>query len=321
MFINSALVAAFALLALGAAAPHARAQAAIQVIVPFPPGGGLDVLARRVTQAIQEQSGESFVVENRPGANGLIGAKSVAAGRTDGRTWLFADGSTLTINPSLYARDPAFDPQRDLRTVLAVGFLPSVLVVHPGLGPRTLKDFIDYARASEVPYVSGGIGAAGHLNMEYLGSIAGLKLRHIPYKGGAPAMTDLIAGQVPAGFGVLPGALSHIRSGKLVALAVSSRQRASQLPAVPTVGESGYPGFEVEAGYFVMVSAKTPDASAKEIEAKVRRVLVDPAMQETIRALGFEPASGMSSTGAVKWLDAEQAKWSMLIREKNIKAE
>src|SRR6185436_12316141 len=203
--------------------------------------------------------------------NGLIGAKAVAASKPEGRTWLFADASTMTVNPTLYPKDPVFDAQRDLRAVIVLGFMPSVLTVHPGLGPKTLKEFVDLARKEEITYVSGGIGATGHLSMEYFGGVAGgLKLRHVPYKGGAPAMTDHIAGQVPAGFGVFGGALPHIRSGKLLALAVSGKQRMPQLPAVPTVAESGYPGFEVEVGYFVMIAGRTPDNLTKEVEAKAR---------------------------------------------------
>jgi len=300
----------------------ATARAQTQAIVPFPPGGALDALARMISQTVGEQTKETLVVENRPGANGLIGAKAVAASKPDGRTWLFADASTMTVNPTLYPKDPAFDAHRDLRAVIALGFMPSVLTVHPNLGPKTLKEFVELARKQEVPYVSGGIGATGHLSMEYFGSVAGgLKLRHVPYKGGAPAMTDHIAGQVPAGFGVFGGALPHIRSGKIVALAVSGKQRMPQLPAVPTVGESGYPGFEVEVGYFVMIAGRTPDNLTKEVEGRVRRALADPAIQERIRALGIEPAPAMSAEDGLKWIATEQDKWAKVIREKNIRAE
>ena len=310
-------IAVFAWLALGA-----HAQTATQAIVPFPPGGALDALTRILTQTVAEQAKESIVVENRAGANGLIGAKAVAAGKPDGRMWLFADASTMTVNPFLYPKDPAFDAHRDLRAVLALGFMPSVLTVHPALGPKTLKEFIELARKQEIPYVSGGIGATGHLSMEYFDSVAGgLKLRHVPYKGGAPAMTDHIAGQVPAGFGVYGGALPHIRAGKLVALAVSGKQRTAELPPVPTVAESGYPGFEIEVGYFVMAAGKTPDAVTKEIESKLRRALSEPAVQDRIRALGIEPAPGMSSEVALRWIAAQQDKWSKLIREKGIRPE
>ena len=298
------------------------ASAQTQAIVPFPPGGALDALARIVTQTVAEQAKETIVVENRAGANGLIGAKAVAGGKPDGRMWLFADASTMTVNPSLYPKDPSFDAQRDLRAVLALGFMPSLLTVHPAFGPKTLREFIDLARREEIPYVSGGIGATGHLSMEYFDSVAGgLKLRHVPYKGGAPAMTDHMSGQVPAGFGVYAGALPHVRSGKLIALAISGRQRAAQLPGVPTVNESGYPGFEIEVGYVVLVAAKAPDTVVKEIEAKLRRALAEAAVQERIRALGIEPAPGMSSEEAVRWIAAQHDKWAKLIRDKGIRAE
>ena len=310
-------LAAIAWLAVGA-----HAQTPVQAIVPFPPGGALDALARIMSQTVGEQTKEPIVVENRSGANGLIGAKAVAGGKPDGRMWLFADASTMTVNPSLYPKDPAFDAHRDLRPVLALGFMPSLLTVHPALGAKTLQEFIDLARKQEIAYVSGGIGATGHLSMEYFDSVAGgLRLRHVPYKGGAPAMTDHISGQVPAAFGVHAGALPHVRSGKIIALAISGRQRAAQLPSVPTVSESGYPGFEIEVGYFVMLPGKTPDAVTKALEAKLRRALSESAVQERIRALGIEPAPGMSSDEAVRWIAAQHDKWARLIREKGIRAE
>jgi tripartite-type tricarboxylate transporter receptor subunit TctC len=304
----------------------ASAQAQNLAIVPFPPGGGLDALTRIMTQAVAEQAKENIVVENRAGANGLIGAKAVAAAKPDGRTWLFADASTMTVNPTLYPRDPAFDAHRDLRPVLALGFMPAVLTVHPSLGPKTLKEFLEFARVQDVAYVSGGIGATGHLSMEYFASVAGgsagaLRFRHIPYKGGAPAMTDHVGGQVPGGFGVLAGALPHIRAGKLVALAVSGRQRTLHLPNVPTVAESGYPGFEVEVGYFVMVPAKTPDAAVREAEARLRRALSDADVQAKIRVLGIEPAAAMSAEQGARWIAVEHDKWAKVIREKSIRAE
>jgi tripartite-type tricarboxylate transporter receptor subunit TctC len=312
----------FAAVTLAWFAIGAHAQTSVQVIVPFPPGGALDALARIMSQTVGEQAKESIVVENRPGANGLIGAKAVANSKPDGKTWLFADASTMTVNPDLYPKDPAFDARRDLRAVLALGFMPSILTVHPVQGPKTLKEFVDLAKKQEIPYVSGGIGATGHLSMEYFSSFAGgLKLSHVPYKGGAPAIADHIAGQVPAGFGVFAGALPQVRAGKLIALAVSGRQRSAQLPAVPTVSESGYPGFEVEVGYVVLLPGKTPDAVTKEVEAKLRRALSESAVLERIRTLGIEPAPGMSSEDAARWIATEHDKWAKLIRDKGIRAE
>ena len=307
---------------LSAFALGVSAQAQTQSIVPFPPGGALDALARMVSQAAAEQSKETIVVENRAGANGLIGAKAAAAAKPDGRTWLFADASTLTVNPTLYPKDPGFEAPRDLRPVIALGFMPSVLTVHPGLGPKTLAEFVDLARRQDIAYVSGGIGATGHLSMEYFGAVVGgLKLRHVPYKGGAPAITDHIAGVVPAGFGVLGGALPHIRSGRLLALAVSGKRRAPQLPGVPTVAESGYAGFEVEVGYYLMVPSKTPEAAVKDVEARIRRVISDAGIQERIRGLGMEPAQTMSAEEGARWIAVEHDKWAKVIREKNIRPE
>jgi tripartite-type tricarboxylate transporter receptor subunit TctC len=299
----------------------AQAQTPTMVIVPFPPGGALDSVTRIVTQKLSEQTKESFVVENRPGANGLIGAKAAAKAKPDGKTWLFADGAVMTVNPILYPKDPTFEAERDLKVVAALGFQPSLLVVHPDFGPKTIKEFVERAKKEEIPYASGGVGSAGHLTMEYFGSVAGLKLRHVAYKGGAPAMNDLIGGQIPAAFVVFPGALPHVKSGKLIPLAVSSKQRAAELPAVPTVIESGFPAFEVETAFFVMLPGKTPEDTTKTTEEKVQSALSDPAIQKRIRGVGVEPAVKMSPADATKWLAMERDKWSKVIREKGIKAE
>ena len=234
------LTAGFCALMLAPFTARAQARRQVQVVVPYPPGGPLDTVARIVAQRLSSQASDIYIVENRAGANGNLGARAVAQARPDGNTWLFGSDALVTVNPALYARQLGYDPERELKVVAAVGSLPSILVVNPRSGPRTLQEFVELGKRGEISYASGGVGSAGHLTMEYLGSVAGLKLQHVPYRGGAPAMTDLVAGQVQAAFVAIGGALDHVRSGALRALAVSSAQRIAAVPDVPTIKESGF---------------------------------------------------------------------------------
>lgn len=308
-------------LAIALALPfHAEAQNAIKAIVPFAPGGPSDTVGRIVAQRYTELfPSETVVVENRPGANGLLGARATAQSAPDGKTWLFADGALVTVNPFLYPRQPDFDAERDLKVVAAVGMQPSLLVVNPS-GPKTLKEFVELAKKEDVTYASAGVGSTGHLTMAYFGSIAGLRLIHVPYKGAQPAMTDLLAGQVQSAFNLISGPLPFVTSGKLRALAVSGPQRVDQLPNVPTVSESGYPNFDVRSGLFVMIPAAASADVTKALEEKLQRVVSDARVHEQLHRLAIQPAN-MSAAQAVKWLKDDQARWSKLIKDYGISAQ
>lgn len=288
------------------------------VIVPSSAGGGLDTVARVVTTALQTKTSETYVVDNRGGANGLIGAKAAANAAPDGKTWLLTDSAVLTVNPVLFPKDPKFDPERDLTLVAPIGYQTSVLVVNPKVHPGGLKEFIAAAKQHEIVYASGGIGSAGHLTMAAFGHAAGLKLNHVPYKGGGPAMADLIGGQVGAGFVALSVALPHIRSGALIPLAVASRKRASQLPQVPTVAESGYPGFNVETAFFAFLPSKASSAAAGQLKSRLNQVLADPIVADQIRNAGMEPAGAADASAVQAWVAAEKVKWNGLIQQKVI---
>lgn len=295
----------------------AQAQT-VTMIVPTSAGGGLDTVARIVALGLQEKSKKTYVVDNRGGANGMIGAKAAAAARPDGNTWLMTDSALLTVNPALYPADPHFDPYKDLQLVGAVGQQTSVLVVNPRKIQGDIKDFVELARREEVPYASGGIGSAGHLTMASFGDAMGLKLLHVPYKGGGPAMADMVGGQIGAAFVATSVAIPHIRSGALVPLAVASRQRLKNLPDVPTVAEKFKSSFEVSTAFMIFLPAKTPAAQVAQARQDLKAVLADTAVQDKIRAAGMEPAADESPDAILKWAANERAKWTELVNKKVI---
>lgn len=309
------LVAAiFGLMA--ATASHAQV---IQTIVPFPAGGPLDSLARIVTSKLNSPP-ETYLVDNRAGANGMIGAKAAGTSQPDGKTWLFADGALVSVNPRLYPKDTRFDVEKDLTPVAGLVLQPAILVVNANSPWHTMKDFIAAAKQKQLNYASGGMGSSGHLTMELFANAAGITPSHIPYKGGAPAMNDLLGGQVDAAFVSVGGAMGHVKGGKLRALAVSGSQRLSSLPDVPTVVEAGLPGFQVQGAYFVLLPSKTPANIMKSVSEKALKAIADPDVQQRLRALGMEP-SPMGMAEAIKWIAADKVRMGKLIAEKNIKAE
>jgi tripartite-type tricarboxylate transporter receptor subunit TctC len=291
------------------------------VVVPFSAGGGLDTTVRIIAQTIQQQTGEHVIVENRPGANGMIGARYVANNHSDGRTWLAADGSLMTVNPLLYPKSADFDPVRDLRVVAPIGLHPSILVVNARQNRdiTTLAEFVDWARSSDRLYASGGIGSTGHLTMEYFARLAGLRLTHVPYKGAAPAILGLLSGHVAAGFVSLPNALPYIRSTELRPVAISSAERDPRLPDVPTVAESGYPDFIVTTGYFIVLPASANQQARDDAESLVRHALADPATQQRLRQQGITPAANMSHDETTHWLESESERWSSFAVRAKIK--
>ena len=266
-----------------AAAPAARAQSPkpLRLIVPFTPGGSTDILARAVGARLGPALGQTVLIDNRPGAGGSLGAAEAARAEADGNTLLMGHIGTLAVNPALYPK-LAYDPLKSFVPVAWVARVPNVLVVNAASPVRTLADLVTRARAQpgRLTYSSGGNGSAAHIAFEYLKLKAGFFMLHIPYRGTAPSVTDLLGGQVDATFTGAPTVLPHVRAGRLRALAVSSVQRLPSLPDVPTVAESGYPGFDADQWYGVVAPAGTPAAVVARLNAEINKALLTPAVTD-----------------------------------------
>jgi tripartite-type tricarboxylate transporter receptor subunit TctC len=289
------------------------------MVIPFPPGGTTDILGRIASQKLSEALGQQVVPDNRSGASGNIGTEQVAKAPPDGYTLLTAPGSTLTIHPSLYAK-LGFDPLRDFAPVTILAGVPNLLVVHPSLPVRNVKELIALAKSKpdQLNYASTGAGQSTHLSMELFKNMAGVKIVHVPYKGSAPAVTDLLGGHVPMMFDNMPSALPHVKAGKLRALGVSTSKRSATAPDVPTVAESGLPGFDVTVWFAVLAPAATP----RDIVTRLNRVLVKALqgadVREKLASQGAEPI-GNTPEQFTAQMKADLAKWAKVVKAANIK--
>ncbi|QEZ42805.1 Bug family tripartite tricarboxylate transporter substrate binding protein [Cupriavidus oxalaticus] len=291
----------------------------IRLVVPFTPGGTTDILARVVGQRLGQVLGQTVVIDNRPGAGGNIGAEAVARASPDGYTLLMGTLGTQVTNASLYARMP-YDAARDFAPVTLVANSPNVLLTNATLPVRSVGELIALARQQpgKLNYASTSTGGSPHLSGELLDSMAGVKMQHVPYKGAAPAMTDLLAGQVNLMYDNLPSALAQIQAGKVRALAVTGPQRSPLLPDVPTVQESGLPGYVVNSWFGLLAPAGTPAAVVGKLQQAVAGVLAEPAVRQRIEQLGAVPG-GDSPAAFAAVIREDTAKWSRVIREAGIK--
>ncbi|SAI45916.1 putattive exported protein [Bordetella ansorpii] len=264
----------------------------ITIVVTFPPGGGTDLLARKLGASLQRELGQPVVVENRPGASGNIGARLVARAAPDGYTLLMVN-SSFAINPAVY-RDLDFSPRDDFVAVANVAFVPSVLAVPAASPMHTLADALQRAGAADrpLPYTSCGNGTPQHLAGEMLREATGAHLQHVPYKGCGPALTDLLSGQVPMGFITASSATPYLRAGTLRALAVTSARRSPLLPGVPTVAQQGAPGYQLDQWHGLLAPAGTPPAVVRRLHRAVADLLAQDAMRQELLQLGYTPASG-----------------------------
>jgi len=293
----------------------------IRMIVPYPPGGGTDIVGRMVAQKLFESLGQQVIVDNRGGATGSIGAEAAAKSLPDGYTILMGNIAPNSINVSLQPKLP-YDPVADFAPVSLVASTPNILVVHPSLPVRTVKDLIALARArpGQLNYPSAGVGSSSHLAGELLGILTGIKIVHIPYKGGGPAMIDMISGEMQMMFATMPAAMPHVKSGRVRPVAVTSARRSQTLPQLPTIAETGVKGYEASTWYGVLAPAKTPRAVVERLHGEIVKMLAAPDTRERLTAQGFEPV-GSTPEEFAAYIKSEIAKWAKVIREAGVKVE
>jgi tripartite-type tricarboxylate transporter receptor subunit TctC len=290
----------------------------IRYIVPQAPGGSSDTLARVITQRVGESLRRQLVIDNRPGATGVIGAELVSKATPDGYTLLQAATSHAT-NPAMHAKLP-YDSIRDFAPIALLSQQPNVFVVHPSLPVRTIKELIEYVKSKrgQINYASSGTGGSQHLAGELLKSMTGIEMTHVPYKGSPPALVDLLAGRVPVMSSTMPPVLPHIRTGKVRALAVTSTKRSAALPEVPTVGESGVPGYEAIAWQGLLAPSGTPKDIIAKLNAAFVKVLGQSDIVSKLSEQGFEVVASTPEWFS-EYIRSEIAKWTRVIRAAGIK--
>jgi tripartite-type tricarboxylate transporter receptor subunit TctC len=292
----------------------------IVLVSPFPPGGSVSLVARIVAERMSETLGQSIVVENRGGAGGTIGVRYVAKSAPDGYTLLIGHTGTLAIGPSLYA-NAGFEPRKDFAAVGRIGSAPTMLVVHPSVPVHSVAELIAYARANPgMNFGSAGIGTVGHLAGELFATMADLKLIHVPYKGTGPALTDLLGGHIPMIFTPIPTAHGQAESGLLRALAVSSAQRSKLLPDLPTVAESGLPGYEAGLRYGLVAPAGTPRVVVERLNKELRVALAADDVRQRLATDGAEVLPSTPEEYAAD-IDREEATWSKVVSRLGLKGE
>jgi tripartite-type tricarboxylate transporter receptor subunit TctC len=294
----------------------------IHLVVPYPPGEPLDIMARAIGHKLTEAWSQPVVVDNRAGAGGNIGADLVAKSPADGYTLLMGAVATHAINPTLYAKVP-YDALKDFAPVALVAQVPNILVVNPSVPARSVRDLIELLRARPgyLNFGSGSTGSTGHLAGELFNTMAGVKMVHIPYKGGAPAMADLLSGQVQLMFDNLANALPHVKAGRLRALAVTTLARAPAMPELPTLAESGLPGFDLSTWFGVMAPAGTTTEIVVKLNAEIVRALNAKDMRERLEKMGAEPPANNTPERFAAFIRAEAAKYAKVVRDSGAKVE
>jgi tripartite-type tricarboxylate transporter receptor subunit TctC len=314
-----------ALLAIAAAtlASSAFAQAwptkPIRIVVPVPPGGGTDTIARETSQRVAAATGWTFVIDNKPGAGGNLGVDAVVKSPADGYTLVLGQTSNLAINPTLYPKLP-YDPQKDLAPIVLIADAPLVLVTHTGSPYKTLGDAVAAAKArpGQLNFASPGNGTVAHLTGELFQRAAGIKTQHVPYKGAAQAMTDVVSGTVELYLSSVPTLLGQIKQGKLRPLAVTSAKRVDDLPNVPTINESGYKGFDAVTWFGLLAPAGTPQEVVARLNQEFNKALQQPALRKRLADEGAEPAGGTPQQFAALIKD-DMVRWSKVVKESGVR--
>jgi tripartite-type tricarboxylate transporter receptor subunit TctC len=319
------------LLAAWAAISAAAAQSAppttnyptkpIRLVITYPPGGNTDLVGRAVAQKLTEAWSQQVIVDNRGGAGGVLGTVIARQAAADGYTLLLGTSAGMVLNPLLMRKIP-YDPLQDFAPVSLVIVLPQLLVVNPSLPARNIKEFIALAKAKpgQLNFGSSGVGTPNHLGGEMLKAMAGIDIVHVPYKGGAASITDLIAGQVQLVISSAPSVVPHVRNSRLRALAIGGAKRSPALPEVPTVAESGVPGYEYTTWYGIFVPAKTPASIVAKLNAEIVRMLADPQMSQRFQSQGGDPASSTPAQLAA-YMKQETERWKRVIKTAGIRIE
>ena len=316
---------AAALFGLSAALAGAQAQnfpnRTITLVIPFAPGGSNSIVGRVIADKMGQLLGEKVVVDNRPGAGGTVGTRAVARSDPDGYTILLSFTGTLAIAPSLY-RNPGYDPRKDFAPIGLIGNAPNSLVVHPSFPAKSVAELVAYAKANpgKVNFGSAGAGTVSHITGEYFAHSAGITLVHIPYKGTGPALTDLLGGHIPMAFAPIPASHANVSGGMLRALAVTSTTRSSLLPEVPTIAESGLPGFDASLYYGLVAPAGTPRPVIDKLNKTLQDALGSTEVKKQLGLDGTEITPGTPEDYAA-FIDKDEKKWSQLVKASGVEQE
>jgi len=288
----------------------------VTLVVPFPPGGPTDAMARTLAAEMKDRLGQPMIVENRAGAGGNIGAEYVARATPDGQTLLFGTSGPLAINASLY-RKVSYDPVKSFAPVIQVGHLPNILVVNPSVPAKNVKELVAYAKANpgKLSYASSGNGASSHLAGVLFNASAGVDLQHIPYKGTGPALNDLLGGQVSMSFTDVLTALPYVKAGRLRALGVTTAERSQALPDVPTVAEQGVPGYDVSVFFGIVAPAGTPPERVAKLNQAFIEVLDTPKVKQLFASQGLEPAPAHTPQQLGKFIQVQMGKWGGVVKQ------
>lgn len=314
-----AMAAATLLAAAPASATDTYPDRPVTLVVPFPPGGPTDAMARRLAEGLKSQLGQTVVVENRAGAGGNIGAEYVANAKPDGYTLLFGTSGPLAINVSLYKRQQ-YDPQKSFAPIIRIGHLPNILTVHPSVPVNNVQELIAYAKKNpdKLSYASSGNGASSHLAGILFNKMADTKILHVPYKGTGPALNDLLGGQVSMSFTDILTALPHVQAGTLRAIGLASAERSDALPDLPTIAEQGLPGYDVSVFFGIVAPRGTPAEVATKLNQAFIATLADPGVKETLHKQGIVEADDKTPEGLATFIDAQVPKWRTIVQQANV---
>jgi tripartite-type tricarboxylate transporter receptor subunit TctC len=294
----------------------------VRILVGFAPGGSTDLTARIFAQELNKLWGSQVVVDNRPGASGMIGADLAAKSPPDGYTWLVSPQTSIVVAPLIF-KQVSYDPMKDFAPVAVIGSTPQLLVLHPSMPPKNFREFAAFVKrnAKTLSYASGGFGSTPHMAGELLNSSLGVRVTHVPYKGENPGVADLLGGQIPYMFSNLPVALPHVKAGKLRAVAITSLKRSALAPEFPTVAESGIPGFDTATWSGLYLPAATPRELVRRVHADIAKIAAAADFKKRMLDIGIDQSENDTPEKHAAFLKSETAKWGKVIREAGVRAE